>query len=277
MGVMKVSVVIPTFNRKNFVLEAIDSVVNQTVKPFEVIVIDDGSTDGTGGLIRKKYPDIVYIYQENRGVSAARNKGIKIAKGDYIALLDSDDLWKKRKLEKHIDFIKQNPQFRISQTDELWIRNGKFVNPMKKHKKYGGFIFPQCLPLCIVSPSAVIIEKGIFDDYGFFDETIPACEDYDMWLRVSAFEPIGLLEEKLIVKRGGHNDQLSKVFIGMDRFRVYALEKIINNPDLKEDYRVMAIEELKKKCRIIVNGYAKHGKEKIAERFRKKIEKYEKL
>ncbi len=277
MGVMKVSVVIPTFNRKNFVLEAIDSVVNQTVKPFEVIVIDDGSTDGTGGLIRKKYPDIVYIYQENRGVSAARNKGIKIAKGDYIALLDSDDLWKKRKLEKHIDFIKQNPQFRISQTDELWIRNGKFVNPMKKHKKYGGFIFPQCLPLCIVSPSAVIIEKGIFDDYGFFDETIPACEDYDMWLRVSAFEPIGLLEEKLIVKRGGHNDQLSKVFVGMDRFRVYALEKIINNPDLKEDYRVMAIEELKKKCRIIVNGYAKHGKEKIAERFRKKIEKYEKL
>ncbi len=277
MGVMKVSVVIPTFNRKNFVLEAIDSVVNQTVKPFEVIVIDDGSTDGTGGLIRKKYPDIVYIYQENRGVSAARNKGIKIAKGDYIALLDSDDLWKKRKLEKHIDFIKQNPQFRISQTDEVWIRNGKFVNPMKKHKKYGGFIFPQCLPLCIVSPSAVIIEKGIFDDYGFFDETMPACEDYDMWLRVSAFEPIGLLEEKLIVKRGGHNDQLSKAFVGMDRFRVYALEKIINNPDLKEDYRVMAIEELKKKCRIIVNGYAKHGKEKIAERFRKKIEKYEKL
>ncbi len=274
---MKVSVVIPTFNRKDFVLEAIDSVVNQTVNPFEIIVVDDGSTDGTGELIKKKYPDIVYVYQENRGVSAARNNGIKIAKGDYIALLDSDDLWKKKKLEKHIDFIKQNPQFRVSQTDEVWIRNGRFVNPMKKHKKYGGFIFPQCLPLCIVSPSAVIIEKGVFDDYGFFDETMPACEDYDMWLRVSAFEPIGLLEEKLIVKRGGHNDQLSKAFIGMDRFRVYALEKIINNPELKNEYRILAVRELLKKCEILVKGYSKHGKSEVAQYFENLIEKYKKF
>ncbi len=277
MGVMKVSVVIPTFNRKDFVLEAIDSVVNQTVKPFEIIVVDDGSTDGTGDLIKKKYPDVVYIYQENRGVSAARNTGIKIAKGDYIALLDSDDLWKKKKLEKHMNFIKQNPQFRVSQTDEVWIRNGKFVNPMKKHKKYGGFIFPQCLPLCIVSPSAVIIERGVFDDYGLFDETMPACEDYDMWLRVSAFEPIGLLEEKLIVKRGGHNDQLSKAFIGMDRFRVYALEKIINNSKLKNEYRILAIRELLKKCEILVKGYSRHGKSEVAQYFENLIEKYKKF
>ncbi|WP_201327384.1 glycosyltransferase family 2 protein [Thermotomaculum hydrothermale] len=274
---MRVSVVIPTFNRKNFVIEAIKSVVEQSVSPYEIIVVDDGSQDGTGEILKKAFPDIVYIYQENNGVSAARNRGIKEANGDYIALLDSDDLWKKNKLKKHIEFIKQNPHFRVSQTDEVWIRRGKFVNPMKKHKKYGGYIFEKCLPLCIVSPSAVIIEKSVFEDYGYFDESMPACEDYDMWLRISAFEPIGLLEEKLIIKRGGHEDQLSKSFIGMDRFRVYALEKIINNPNLKGDYRKLAIEELIKKCEILVKGYSKHSKSDVAQYYRDLMEKYKKL
>ncbi len=277
MGVMRVSVIIPTFNRKDFVVEAIESVLTQSVKPYEVIVVDDGSQDGTGELIKQKYPHIVYIYQENKGVSSARNRGIKEAKGDYIALLDSDDLWKKDKLKKHIEFIEKHPEYRVSQTDEVWIRNGKFVNPMKKHKKYGGYIFDKCLPLCIVSPSAVIIKKTVFEDYGYFDETMPACEDYDMWLRVSAFEPIGLLEEKLIVKRGGHKDQLSKSFIGMDRFRVYALEKIINNPNLREDLRKLAIEELIKKCEILVKGYSKHGKSDISQYYAHLIEKYKNL
>ena len=277
MGVMKVSVIIPTFNRKDFIVEAIESVLKQSVKPYEVIVVDDGSQDGTGDLIKKKFADIVYIYQENKGVSAARNRGIKEAKGDYIALLDSDDLWKRDKLKKHIEFIEKHPEYRVSQTDEVWIRNGKFVNPMKKHKKYGGFIFDKCLPLCIVSPSAVIIEKTVFKDYGYFDETMPACEDYDMWLRVSAFEPIGFLEEKLIVKRGGHQDQLSKAFIGMDRFRVYALEKVINNPNLREDLRKLAIAELIKKCEILVRGYSKHGKSDISQYYRDLMEKYKNL
>ena len=277
MGVMKVSVVIPTYNRKDFILEAVKSVVEQSVSPYEIIVVDDGSTDGTGDAVRKNFPDIVYIYQQNKGVSSARNTGIKRAKGDYVALLDSDDLWKKDKLKKHLKFIEENPQYRVSQTDEVWIRNGRFANPMKKHKKHGGFIFEKCLPLCIVSPSAVIIEKGIFEDYGYFDETMPACEDYDMWLRVSAFEPIGLLEEKLIVKRGGHEDQLSKAFIGMDRFRVYALEKIIKNPALKEEYRKLAVSELIKKCEILVKGYSKHGKGDVAQFYADLIEKYKNL
>jgi len=274
---MKVSVVIPTYNRKDFVLEAVKSVVEQSVSPYEIIIVDDGSTDGTGDAVRKNFPDIVYIYQQNKGVSSARNTGIKRAKGDYVALLDSDDLWKKDKLKKHLKFIEENPQYRVSQTDEVWIRNGRFANPMKKHKKHGGFIFEKCLPLCIVSPSAVIIEKGIFEDYGYFDETMPACEDYDMWLRVSAFEPIGLLEEKLIVKRGGHEDQLSKAFIGMDRFRVYALEKIIKNPALKEEYRKLAVSELIKKCEILVKGYSKHGKGDVAQFYADLIEKYKNL
>ncbi len=278
MGVMKVSVIIPTFNRKDFVVEAIESVLKQSVKPYEVIVVDDGSQDSTGDIIKKKFAaDIVYIYQENKGVSAARNRGIKEAKGDYIALLDSDDLWKKDKLKKHIKFIENHPEYRVSQTDEVWIRNGKFVNPMKKHKKYGGFIFDKCLPLCIVSPSAVIIEKNVFEDYGYFDETMPACEDYDIWLRVSAFEPIGLLEEKLIVKRGGHQDQLSKAFIGMDRFRVYALEKVINNPNLRDDLRKLAIAELIKKCEILVKGYSKHDKSDISQYYKDLMEKYKNL
>lgn len=270
---MKVSVIIPTFNREKRLKEALDSVLNQTIKPFEIIVVDDGSTDNTKNLIKRNYPDFNYIYQENKGVSAARNLGIKNAKGDLLAFLDSDDSWKPEKLEKHIEFIMKNPKYRVSQTDEIWIRNGKFVNPMKKHKKVGGDIFIPSLNLCLISPSAVIIEKSAFEYYGLFDENLKACEDYDLWLRVSAFEEIGLLEEKLTVKYGGHSDQLSKAFPAMDRFRVYAIEKILKQ-NIKEEYRLAAIKVLKEKCCVLINGYKKRNKLKEVKNFESILKKY---
>lgn len=255
---MKVSVVIPVYNRANIVSKAIDSVVNQTVKPFEIIVVDDGSSDNLSSLIKNNYKNIKYFYQSNKGVSAARNLGINNATGDFIAFLDSDDEWKKEKLEKHIEFIKKHPEYRVTQTEEVWIRNGKFVNPMKKHMKIGGEIFIPSLELCLVSPSSVIIEKNLFEEKGLFDENLPACEDYDLWLRISAFEEIGLLNKKLTVKYGGHSDQLSHAFTAMDRFRIYSIEKILKE-EIKNEYRVEAIKMLKKKCEILINGFKKRG------------------
>ena len=139
-----ISVVIPVFNRKQLIERSINSVINQTYPPDEIIVIDDGSIDGTYDLIKKNYPQVILIHQENKGVSAARNVGITIAKGKWIAFLDSDDEWFPEKLEEQINYLKINNSYKICHTDEIWIRNQVRVNPMKKHKKYGGKIYNKC-------------------------------------------------------------------------------------------------------------------------------------
>ena len=261
--------IIPTFNRRKWILRAIASVLNQTRLPDEVIVVDDGSTDKTADAVRAAFPEVRLIRQKNRGVSAARNVGIRAAGGEWLAFLDSDDEWKPQKLEKHIAYIRSRPRFRVSQTDEIWIRNGGFVNPMKKHAKRGGRFFQDALKRCLVSPSAVMIRRDVFDDVGLFDETLPACEDYDLWLRILAREPIGLLPEKLVVKHGGHRDQLSRSFIAMDRFRVRAILKILRFPNLTAADRQAALGEVGEKCRILETGYRKHGAPEKAARFRK--------
>ncbi len=263
----KVSVIIPTFNRRDFLKEALESLFSQTYRDFEIIVVDDGSTDGTGEMIEKEYRNIKYIYQENRGPSAARNRGIKEAAGEYITFLDSDDLWLKNKLEEEINFLEENPKFKICYTDEIWIRNGKRVNPKKKHNKYSGWIFKNTLPLCIISPSSVIIHRSLFSDVGLFDEELFVCEDYDLWLRISAKYPIYFLEKKLIIKRGGHEDQISNLGWGYDIYRVRSLYKFIKDEKNPYKYRVFAYEEMKRKCEILINGFKKRNKLKDIEKY----------
>ena len=164
---MDISVIIPTFNRKSVLSRAVRSVLNQHVDPkidsFELIIADDGSTDGTKDDIVREFPRIRYLrWETQKGPSFARNRAAEIAQGQWLAFLDSDDEWKQNKLQEQLTFFKNHPDYRICQTEEIWIRNGVRVNPMKKHQKYGGFIFEQCLPLCIISPSAVMLKKKTF-------------------------------------------------------------------------------------------------------------------
>ena len=186
---MHVSVIIPTYNRKHTLKRAIQSVYMQSLPPFEIIVVDDGSNDGTREWVKQKYPDIKYIYQKNSGVSSARNKGIKIARGDWIALLDSDDEWLPNKLNEQINKIKSNLDVKILHSNEIWIRNGVRVNQMKKHKKFGGYIFEKCLDICRISPSSVLLKKEILNDIGTFDESLKVCEDYDFCLLYTSPSP----------------------------------------------------------------------------------------
>ncbi|MCG2739675.1 MAG: glycosyltransferase [Syntrophaceae bacterium] len=262
-----VSVVIPTFNRSGFIIEAIESVYAQTFGDFDVIVVDDGSNDGTAEIVSEKFPLIEVIIQKNRGVSAARNVGINHSKGKYIAFLDSDDLWLPEKLQAQVDFFRENPDISICQTEELWIRNGKRVNPKNKHKKHSGWIFKECIPLCIVSPSAVMIKREVFEKIGLFDEELPACEDYDLWLRAALQYEIITLPEPLIIKKGGHEDQLSKQW-GLDKYRVMALLKILDDPNLSLDERKDVIFYIQQRCKILENGYLKRGKDAEARKFR---------
>jgi len=256
----KVSVIIPTYNRFSFLVESIESVLSQTFSDFELIIVDDGSSDGTG-KVREIYRDrIKYIYQENSGASSARNSGIQASKSEYICFLDSDDLWEKEKLDIQVNFLDKNFAYDVCYTDEIWIRNGVRVNPKKTHKKYSGMIYDKCLPLCIISPSSVMMRREIFDRVGLFDESLPVCEDYDMWLRISKDYPVFFIEKKLIIKRGGHSDQLSHRYWGNDRFRIKALLKMLEDSTLSPEQRELTINELRKKCDILSKGFFKRGK-----------------
>jgi len=272
----KVSIIIPTYNRKCFLREAVNSVLNQTYKDFELIVIDDGSTDGTQEMIKEFGGKIIYKSQENRGASSARNVGISMSKGKLISFLDSDDVWHKEKLSEQMKFFKEHPEAKICYTDEIWVRHGVRVNPMRKHQKYSGWVFDKCLPLCIISISSVMIRREVFDEIGLFDEDLPACEDYDMWLRISARYPVYFIEKKLITKRGGHPDQLSRKFIGLDRFRIKALEKILSSDILDEKMHSSAFKELKRKCEIYANGCFKRRKDEEGKLYLSVPEKYKK-
>lgn len=267
---MQVSVVIPTYNRQEFVLRALESVAAQTRAPAEVIVVDDGSTDGTAEAIAGRFPGVRCLRQENRGVSAARNRGVAVARGDWIALLDSDDEWVPHKLERQVEAIEAAPGHRLCHSDEIWIRHGRRVNPRRRHAKAGGRIFQRCLPLCVISPSAVLLERALVVELGGFDESLPACEDYDLWLRICAREPVLFVAEPLVIKHGGHDDQLSRTVPALDRFRIQALENLLASVDLGAEDRSAAIDTLRSKLDIFVAGARRRGHHEVAEEFLRK-------
>jgi len=268
-----VTVIIPTYNRDWILKEAIESVLSQDFDDFELIVVDDGSTDNTESIIDEYAGDIIVLRQDNHGVSAARNAGIACASGPLIAFLDSDDVWLPQKLTSQVDFFKSNPDALICQTQELWIRKGKRVNPKNRHKKISGMIFKHSLPLCMVSPSAVMMKKSLLDKTGLFDESLPACEDYDLWLRISSRYPVFLIDTPLIIKRGGHEDQLSKT-PGLDKYRIKALKKIISSDILSRDQYTDAVKMLQKKCKIYAQGCLKRGRRDEAKYYFEFVQRY---
>ena len=268
---IEISVIIPTFDRKDRLRQALQSVLTQKDIPFELLIVDDGSTDGTRSMIEREFPQVTYFYQDNQGPASARNRGIERSRGEWIAFLDSDDEWMPGKLAVQLGFFAQNPDYRICQTEEIWIRNGRRVNPMKKHQKTGGWIFEKCLPLCVISPSAVMIHRRLFDEAGLFDESLPACEDYDLWLRIAAKFPVGLVGKPYAVKYGGHADQRSREFPAMDQFRIQSLVKIISSGMLTAEQEKAAKEMLKLKANIYIECAEKRGKKKEIEKIKSEI------
>jgi glycosyltransferase involved in cell wall biosynthesis len=262
----EVSVIIPTYNRARKVARAVASVLYQTYTDYELIVVDDGSRDNTGETL-SLFPSriIRLVHDGNRGVSAARNTGITASGAPLIAFLDSDDYWLPEKLAVQVAFFKAHPKAMACQTQEIWIRKGLRVNPRKKHLKPSGRIFVPSLKLCLVSPSAVMVRRSLLDEVDLFDEAFPVCEDYDLWLRVSCKYPIHLLNKDLVIKEGGAPDQLSKSLMGMDRFRIKSLVKIIESGCLIARQRNAALRELRAKCEVYGKGCMKRGKKEEGE------------
>lgn len=260
-----ISVVIPTYNRKEFLKEAIESVLKEKNVEKEVIVVDDGSTDNTHNEI-KNYP-IRYFFQRNKGPAFSRNTGIKNSRGKYIAFLDSDDLWLEDKLFYQLEFFKKNPEYLLVHTNEIWIKNGKLLKQKEKHKKGGGDQFERSLELCVISPSSVMLKKELFDEVGLFDESFPACEDYEFWLRVTSKFEVGFIEDPLVIKRGGHPDQLSKKILNLDFWRAKAIGKLIKQNWFSEKQKEIAKKYLEEKAKIYIQGLIKRKKLKEKEEF----------
>lgn len=265
---MLVSVIIPTFNRAAFVREAVLSVLAQRGVDFELIVVDDGSSDGTAELLAAEFGDSVRVLRsDNRGVSAARNLGARVSSGELLAFLDSDDLWLAEKLRLQVAFFRENPDASICQTEEVWLRHGTRVQQRSHQRKPSGWIFEPSLHQCLVGASSVVLRRSLFDQHGGFDESLPACEDYDLWLRIACHTQVWLLDAPLIIKRGGHADQLSYRHWGMDRFRVAALSKLLGQGRLTPEQRQATVRVLNQKCRILADGAAKRGRADEASRY----------
>lgn len=271
---MTVSVIIPTYNRAHCLARALDSVLAQSLAAHEIIVVDDGSTDNTAALLAESYPMVTLIQQNNQGVSAARNRAIEQASGEWIALLDSDDAWVADKLAQQVSALSRAPEYQICHTEEIWIRRGQRVNPMKKHQKRGGWIFEHCLALCCISPSSVMIARSVFEAYGVFNESLPACEDYDLWLRLCAVMPVLFIETPLTIKHGGHDDQLSTQYWGMDRFRIDAISRLLENTPLTESDAAAARQQLANKIDIYIKGAQKRNKTDEIEHYSQLKQRY---
>jgi len=274
MNEYSVSVIIPTYNRADMLVKAIESVRQQTLPATEIIVVDDGSTDNTLDIMRSQYSAINTISATHTGVSSARNIGITEAKSQWIAFLDSDDQWFENKLQRQVEQLQKTPGQVLCHSDEIWIRDGVRVNPMQKHKKRGGQIYPHCLPLCAISPSTVLIHRSIFDSVGLFDVNLPACEDYDLWLRICALHPTLYVDEKLVTRYAGQKDQLSNQQWGRDRFRIKTLEKILQNNSLNSVNRQLTIDMLLKKCSVLIKGGIKRENIELVEHYQQLQQAY---
>ena len=253
-----ISAIIPTFDRKDFVRESVACVLAQKDVDLECIVVDDGSTDGTRESLEGL--PIRCIRQVNRGPAAARNRGIAEANGEFLAFLDSDDLWTEEKCAKQVRYLQEHSDCLLVHCNERWLRNGKHLNQGARHIRGGGDQFERSLELCCISPSSVMVRRELFDRVGSFDEEASPCEDYDLWLRVTARFPVGFIPDALVIKRGGHPDQLTRRIPHLDHYRMKAIGKILRSGILNETQAAAARRELEKKARIYMNGLAKRGK-----------------
>lgn len=264
-----VSVIIPVFNRPKMLERAVVSVVRQTFRDFECIVVDDASCEE---CISSFHCDDARVrckrLSDRSGVSRARNVGVEQAKASWIAFLDSDDEWLPEKLERQLGWAQRHPEYRILQSREAWIRNGVGVDPPRTHEKREGDLFAVSLERCMITPSSVMLRRELYREYGGFNEALPACEDYDLWVRITAHHPIGLVDEVLLRRYGGHGDQLSATVPVLDRFRIRSLLGLLHRGNLTPEQAVLVKQQLCRRAAICANGYGKRGNNELYRQYR---------
>lgn len=270
-GKMKVSVIIPVYNRANMIAEAVSSVLTQTYTDLECIVYDDGSTDGSYDAASSIVDERLKVLTgRNRGVSTARNRAVEESKGEFIAFLDSDDLWLPEKLSRQIEYM-ESGNYLISHTDEAWMRNGRRVKKGKRNRKIEGWIFKESLATCLISPSCTVISRKVWDECGCFDEKMPAYEDFDLWIRICMKYPVGLINDELTIRNGGREDQLTSRIGYPDLYRIYSMLKLLKYSGLPRVRRNEIEDEIERKLGYFCSGSLKRGKQQDADVVQKTV------
>ena len=275
-----VSVIIPAYNRISLLTEAIDSVRSQTFTDFEIIVVDDGSTDDTPTLAKSR--DLQYIRLEHTGrPGLVRNRGAVQARGKLLAFLDSDDIWTPDKLSRQLLLHGWDTAFGpavktglITHTREQWLRNGKVISQSKLRHRRSGNIFEDSLVKCIIGPSTVVMDASFFSRTKGFRDDLEIAEDYEYWLRITPEVEVGYVDVPLTVKRAGHSDQLTEKYGHIEYFRIMALKDLVDSRFFSGLRLITARRELARKCRIYAAGAKKRGKTREAETYEMYAIKY---
>ncbi len=273
-----VSVVIPVYNRAGMIAEAVRSCLDQE-RVTEVIVVDDGSTDGSGQVVTDVFGDesrVRYVLISHSGYPGfVRNRGAELAEGQYLAFLDSDDIWLPGKIATQLAIHRAGEEPRISHTRERWVRSGKTISQSSQRHRRTGDVFGDALQKCILGPSTVLMERSLFVETGGFREDLEIAEDYEYWLRITDRHRVGYIPDECTVKRAGHGDQLSEKYGHIEYFRIKALRGIVDGNVLEPAHRDSARSELARKCRIYAAGAEKRGKVDEANHFRELAERYQ--
>lgn len=272
------TIIIPTYDRLPYLKNAINSVSCQIYRHFQLIIVDDGSTDGTADYVQKlnNKENLRYLRIPHSGMPGkVRNAGTRLATGEYLAFLDSDDLWKPEKLTRQIAFFEEHPEIRICHTREIWQRGEKIVSQAGQKHRRSGDIFADALTKCIIGPSTVMMRRELFEEFGGFREDLEIAEDYELWLRITAKTPVGYIDEPLVIKRGGHADQLSEKYGQIEIFRIRGLLRNVEEGFFEGEQRQLAARELVRKCRIYAAGCEKRGRVEEARRYREIARRHE--
>lgn len=257
----RVTVIIPTHDRAAVLPRAIDSALAQTGVDFRVLIADDGSTDGTGRVLERyaSDPRVSILSLPHGGVCRARNAAVAACASPLIAFLDSDDEWRPGKLAAQLALMDATG-LEICQTEEIWVRNGVRVNPPAHYVKREGDLFSLSLRHCMITPSSVVMTRSLFEASGGFNPEFPACEDYELWLRITHRHPVGLVPGPLMIRYGGHADQLSTRYPAQDRFRIRGLSLLLEGCALSPEQRIQAKAALEEKLGIYLAGCRKRGR-----------------
>ena len=264
-----VSVVIPTYNRAALLREAVASVLRQCYAPLELIVVDDGSTDATVACLRP-LRELRIVRQDHTGMPGqARNAGARVARGEYLAFLDSDDLWLPHKLAVQVAAAVAAGDA-INHTRERWLRGARVVAQRGQRHRRSGDLFADSLRKCIIGPSTVLLRRAAFEEAGGFREDLEIAEDYELWLRLTACHRVGYVDRESVIKRAGHGDQLSERYGHIELFRLHALRDLLERGDRQHftpGQRAAAAAELARKARIYAAGCSKRGRAAEADRY----------
>jgi glycosyltransferase involved in cell wall biosynthesis len=276
------SVIIPVYNRELLIREALDSVLAQSLPPSEIIVADDGSTDNTLSVVRSlleerggTIPWRILELSHSGMAGAVRNRGVEVSKADWIAFLDSDDLWEPEKMTCQDDYSKKNPHCRLIHSREKWLRGSKTISQKKQKHKREGDIFDDALVKCIIGPSTTVIRRELWNEAKGFREDLEIAEDYELWLRITACEMVGYVDSPLITKRAGEWENLSDKYGQIEKFRLHALEQLLITDWFRlncqdQSRHDKALGEYRRKCEIYARGCEKRGRPQEAREWLKK-------